>query len=126
MDRVRWIEHKGKKILLIDYSGLHAGIPEEKKAVFDCMARGRELTDAEEGKIRYLSDVTDTKSDNEIVDGLREFAIYTASRGKIEKSVVVGLAGMQKVLMNMINLMSNAKRVMRNTRPEGLDYLTEE
>ncbi len=126
MDRVRWIEHGGKKVLLIDYSGLHASIPEEKKTVFDCMARGRELTDAAEGKILYLSDVTNTQSDNEIVDGLREFAIYTSSRGKIEKSVVVGLAGMQKMLVNMINLMSDAKRVMRDTRAEGLDYLVNE
>jgi hypothetical protein len=125
MDRVRWIEHKGKKVLLIDYSGLHAKNPEEKKTVFDCMAKGRDLTEAAAGNILYLSDVTDTQSDNDIVDGLREFAIYTGSSGKLEKSCVVGLAGVQKVLLNMMNLMSNAKRVMFDTREEGLEYLTE-
>jgi hypothetical protein len=125
MDRVRWIEHKGKKILLIDYSGLHSKIPEEKALVFACMAQGRELTEAAEGKILYLSDVTNTLSDNEIVDGLREFAMYTGSTGKLEKSCVVGLAGMQKTLLNMINLMSKTKRVMFDTREQGLEYLTE-
>jgi hypothetical protein len=123
MDRVQWIEHKGKRILLINYSGLHAKLPEEKKMVFDCMAEVKRMTDVTEGRILYLSDVSNTQSDNEIVDGLRELAIYTSSSGKVEKECVVGISGLQKMLVNMINLMSKSKLVMYDTREQGLDYL---
>ena len=33
MDRVQWIEHKGKKILYLNYTGLRAKVPEEKSIV---------------------------------------------------------------------------------------------
>lgn len=125
MDRVQLIEYQGKKIILLDYSKLHAKNSEEKQAALDVIAKAREITDASEGKIRFLSDVTDSQSDTELVDALREFAVFTASSGKVEKECVVGISGVQKLLVNMINLMSKSKLVIFNTREEGLDYLVE-
>jgi hypothetical protein len=125
MDRVQWTEHKGKKILYLDYSGLRAKNPEEKKIVFAVIARAHEITEAHTGKILYLSNVTNTQSDNEIVDALREFAIYTASSGKVEKECVVGVNGVQKVLVNMINLMSKSKLTMFDTLEPARDWLVE-
>ncbi|MBN2352377.1 MAG: hypothetical protein JXD23_07400 [Spirochaetales bacterium] len=124
MDRVQWVDNKGKKILLIDYSGLRAKIPDEKKTVFECIAEARRITDDAGGKMLFLSDVTGAQSDQEVVDALREFAIYTASSGKVEKECVVGVTGVQKLLVNMVNLMSKSKLVIFDTREEGMEYLT--
>jgi len=33
MERVRWETYKGKKILVIDYTGLKAAKPDEKKTI---------------------------------------------------------------------------------------------
>ncbi len=123
MDRVQWVDYKGKKILIIDYSGLRAGNPDDKKTVFACIAEARRITEAATGKILYLSDVTGGQSDTEIVDALREFAIFTGSSGKVEKECVVGVAGVQKFLVNMINLMSKSKLVVFDTREQGMEYL---
>jgi hypothetical protein len=125
MDRVQWIEHKGTKILLLDYSGLNAKIPEQKQAVLDVIAKAREITAAYEGKILFLSDVTGSQSDTELVDALRDFAGYTASSGKVEKECVVGIAGLQKMLVTMINLMSKSKLIIFNTLEEGKNYLVD-
>ena len=80
MDRVQVVDHKGKKVLLIDYSGLRAKNPEDKKTVFECIEEARRITDAAGSAMSYLSDVTDAQSDQEVVDALREFAIYTLRR----------------------------------------------
>ncbi len=125
MDRVQLIEYQGKKIILLDYSKLHAKNPEEKKTALDIIAKAREIADAFEEKILFLSDVTDSQSDSDLVDALREFADFTASSGKVEKECVVGISGVQKLLVNMINLMSKSKLVIFNTREEGLAYLAE-
>ena len=125
MDRVQWIEHKGKKILLLDYSNLNAKIPEQKKTALDIIAQARKVTTAHKGKIFFLSDVSNSQSDTELVDALREFAIFTASSGKVVKECVVGIAGLQKMLGSMINLMSESKLVIFNTLEEGKDYLAE-
>ncbi len=123
MDRVKVVDHKGKKVLLIDYSGLRAKDPEDKKTVFECIKEARRITDAAGSAMSFLSDVTDAQSDQEVVDALREFAIYTASSGKVEKECVVGVAGVQKLLVNMINLMSKSKLVVLDTREQGMEYL---
>ncbi len=125
MDRVQWIEHKGKKILLLDYSNLNAKIPEQKKTALDIIAQARKVTTAHKGKIFFLSDVSNSQSDTELVDALREFAIFTASSGKVVKECVVGIAGLQKMLVSMINLMSKSKLVIFNPLEEGKDYLAE-
>jgi hypothetical protein len=123
MDRVQWIEHKGRKILFLDYSSLRAKNPEEKKIVFTVIEKAREITTSHTGMILFLSNVTNTQSDNEIVDALREFAIFTAASGKVEKECVVGVSGVQKVLVNMINLMSKSKLVMFDTIEPARDWL---
>ena len=92
MDRVQWIEHKGKKILLLDYSNLNAKIPEQKKTALDIIAQARKVTTAHKGKIFFLSDVSNSQSDTELVDALREFAkrIRRFSEASIPVLLLIG------------------------------------
>ncbi len=125
MERVSWIEHKGKKILYLNYSGLRAPLPADKKIILGIIEQGKALTRTSAEKIRFLSDVTNTVSDKEVIDALKEFANYTSGLGKMEKECAVGVSGLQKTLVSMINLMSRAKLKMFDTVEEAKEWLVE-
>jgi ABC-type transport system involved in cytochrome c biogenesis ATPase subunit len=125
MERVYWVQHKGKKILYLKYTGLRSTKPEDKKIVLGIIEQAKALTRSSPEKVRFLSDVTDTVSDKEVVDALKEFAVYTSGLNKVEKECAVGVAGIQKALVSMINLMSKAKLKMFDTPAEAMDWLVE-
>ena len=125
MERVRWVDHKGKKILYLDYTGLRAPNPEDKKIVLDIIAKATEIAEKSAVKIRFLSDVTNTVSDKEVVNALQEFGRTTVSLGKVEKECAVGVSGVQKALVAMINLISKTKLVMFDTPDKAMDWLVE-
>ena len=124
MDRVQWIEHKGKKILYLNYTGLRAKVPEEKSIVLGVIKEATAIASASPEKIRFLSDVTNTVSDTDVVDALREFGRFTNENGKVEKECVVGVTGLQKTLVSMLNLMSKTKLVIFDTLEQAREYLT--
>jgi hypothetical protein len=125
MDRVQWIEYKGKKILYLNYSGLRAKIPEEKQIALAVMEEAKKITGEAKEKILFLSDVSNTVSDTDLVDALKELGHVTAGSGKVEKECVVGISGIQKALVSMLNLMTKSKLVMFDTVEAGKDYLAE-
>jgi hypothetical protein len=125
MDRVQWIEHNGKKILYLNYTGLRAKNPEEKKVVLAIIKEATAIAAASRERILFLSDVTNTVSDTDVVDALREFGHFTSSHGKVEKECVVGVTGLQKALVSMLNLMSKTKLVIFDTLEQAKDYLTQ-
>jgi uncharacterized protein YjgD (DUF1641 family) len=123
MERISWVEHKGKKILFIDYTNLRSTIPEEKAETLDVIKRVKDLAEESKGKILFLSDVTNATPDKDVLDALKDLATFTNSRQIVEKECVVGLSSMQKVLMNIINLVSKAKLTMFGTVQEAKDWL---
>jgi hypothetical protein len=124
MERVRWEEHKGKKILILDYSGLKAGNPEEKRQILDVIAKAWEITEKKEGKILFLSYVANSSADNEIMAKLKEFASFANGSGKVDKECVVGISPIQKIFINTINMFSKAKLVVFNGMEEAKEWLT--
>ncbi len=125
MERVRWVTHKGKKILYLDYTGLRATKPEEKKIVLGIIAEATAIARRSAEKIRFLSDVTDTVSDKEVVNALQEFGRTTTSLDKVDRECAVGVSGVQKALVTMINLVSKTKLVMFDTADKAMDWLVE-
>ena len=100
MERVRWVTHKGKRILYLDYTGLRAPEPADKKIVLGIIAEATEIARRSTGKIRFLSDVTDTVSDKEVVKALQDFGRTTTSLDKVERECAVGGSGVQRMLLN--------------------------
>lgn len=125
MERVRWVNHKGKKILYLDYTGLRATNPEEKKIVLGIIAEATEIAKRSAEKIHFLSDVSNTVSDKEVVNALQEFGRTTNSLDKVAKECAVGVSGVQKALVTMINLISKTKLVMFETAEKAMDWLVE-
>jgi hypothetical protein len=125
MDRIRWEEHKGKKILILDYSGLHAIKPEEKKELLETIQKAVDLSATLTTKACYLTIATDGQADNDVLGALKEFAAFTNKKQIVEKECVVGITGIQKILLNAINLFSGGKLRPFDTVEEAKDWLAE-
>jgi hypothetical protein len=126
MERIRWVDHKGKKILYIDYSEIRASVPEQKAVALETIKKVRETMESLSAKTLFLSDVTNATPDKECLDLLKELAAYANSKQIVEKECVVGLSSMQQVLMNIVNYLSRAKLKMFTKKEEAMDWLVEE
>ncbi len=125
MDRIQWIEHKGKKILYIDYSNLHCSVPEQKVEVLEVMRQVRKVFEAITEKTLFISDVTDAVPDKDALDGLKDLASFANTKQIVARECVVGMSSMQKVLMNVINFVSKAKLTMFDSVEEAKDWLVQ-
>ncbi|GEM_PF-5701225 len=123
MERVRWEEHKGKKILVLDYSGLKAGKVDEKQQLLDVIRQAYDVVGQQNEKIRFLSYVANSSADNDIMARLKEFAAFCNSNGKVDKECVVGISPLQKIFVNTINMFSKAKLVIFDTVDQAKEWL---
>jgi hypothetical protein len=90
-DRVRWMEHKGTRILYVDYSGLSG---EEFIQVVDEFEG--ELLQQTPGSVATLTDVTNTVITNELRSRLKEMAERT--QGRSRKAAAVGITGFKRAI----------------------------
>jgi hypothetical protein len=125
MERVTWIEHKGKNILYVNYSKLMAAKPDQKQEILDTIKKARGIASGSSEKIRFLSDVTDARANTEVMNALKEFAAFTNANNKVEKECVVGVRGIQKILLSGINAFAKSKLVMFDDIEKAKDWLVE-
>jgi hypothetical protein len=123
MDRLQWITHKDKKILYINYSNLKCAKPEEEKLILDTIKKARDLSADSKEKIRFLSDVTNSSASKVVMQALKEFAAFTAANKKTEKECVVGISGVQKILLSAINMFAQSKLEMFDNVEQAKDWL---
>lgn len=123
MNRVEWKTHLGKKILYINYSNLNASHEDEKKVILETIKQAWAEAAASTEKVRFLSDITGTSANSEVMKELKQFALYTASNNKTEKECVVGMSSIQKVLVGGVNLFAKSKLQMFDGIDEALDWL---
>jgi hypothetical protein len=120
MERTRFIEHRGKQVLLLDYSGIRH--PPEAVAEIDKSKRF--VARHPPKSLRVLTDTTDAHYDSAVVQALKELAAH--DEPYVIASAVVGVTGLKKVVLTGVNLFSKRKIVMFDTRPHALDWLVEQ
>ena len=117
--RVKFITHRGKRVLSIDYSNcditLMKAVAEEGHRVI-----ARELLNS----VLTLNDVTGTGFDSESVEVLK--AKVAANAPYVKRAAVIGINGLQRLIFEAVKLFT--KRTIRafSSREEALDYLVEE
>jgi hypothetical protein len=117
LSRVRFIEHRGKSILLQDLSGLMPG-----QEFRDLIAKARGLIAAQPPKSALtLLDATDTMYNMEVLATLKEYA--KANTPYIKCTAVVGITGLKEIGLAAVS--KAAGRPLRTfaTREAALDYL---
>ena len=123
MERVRWETYKGKKILVIDYTGLKAAKPDDKKTILDTIAEAREVSAQQTSPVLYMSVVTNSQADSAVMAALKEFAKFTTEKKIVQKECVVGTSALQTVLLNAVNLFSGASIKPFSTAEQAKEWL---
>jgi hypothetical protein len=108
-ERVRFIQHKGKEILLIDFS---SGTAQEVLAAMSEAQRvigGRPF-----GSVRTLTDVTDGRYDRDVTESLKAYVAH--NKPYVVAGAVVGLNDLKTILFNFLNRFTGRTlRAMENT-----------
>jgi hypothetical protein len=113
----RWIDHSGKQIFLIDYSACKNG-----QEMIDTLNEAINLISKTPGKVLRLIDVRGASGSREFMDAAKRAGkeIFNA---KTEKAAIVGISGIQKVLLMGYNNISTNKLIPFSTLDEALDFL---
>ena len=112
-----FLEHRGQRVLLADYSG-QRDIPVLLRAMDEVQA----LIEAEPpGSVRYLMDVRDARWDTLVVSRLRELG--ERSRPWFRATAIVGLAGLQVAVHEMLTRVLRLEMPVFPTRDAALDWL---
>ncbi len=113
---VTWKEHKGQKILYVDYQGLSEdeGIKtlESQAALMKTLAE----------KVLVLANYEDTSATAKFMERLK-----TLGRETIEpmtkKGALIGITGVKKILLNTYNLFTGGNLKAFQNEADALDYL---
>jgi hypothetical protein len=116
MDRVKFVNFKGKEILYLDFSGCKTDevfpVIEQAKAVIRTRPEQSLLT---------LTNVTDTRFDETVSQRMKEFT--THNKPFVKAAAVVGVVGIKKILFEAIMLFSNRKLHAFETVEQAKDWL---
>ena len=96
-ERLQWIEHKGKRILVVKF----AGIKEEKEYLEAIVELEREILRQPKGQfVPLVMDVSDTNMTRAVADRAKQMMEKAKAKGIPDSPVaLVGLAGAQKAIV---------------------------
>jgi len=115
-DKSFWEELQGKKILINDYSNLTNEEVLERIKINEELIPSLGMDD-----ILLLVDVTNDKGTAEIISSFKHIAKLI--QPYIKKGAIVGITGIQKVLLKAVNRFSNLGLVPCDSREEAMNYL---
>ncbi len=116
-ERVRFIEYKGKQILLEDFTGIHN--EDEFIALLD---RAAQVVQSQPPKsVLVLVDLTRARFSERIS---RSSKTTTANNTPyIRASVLVGVSGLMEIMMRAVSTFAHRELVAMRTREEALEWL---
>ncbi len=118
-DRIRFIKHRGKQILLLDFS--HANAHE-----MQLLLEHVRITVAKHAheSLVTLADFTDSTVDHPVATKIKE--VLTLDRPFVKKTAWVGVESIPKAFMENFQSFSQREIVTFKTREEAMDWLVEE
>jgi hypothetical protein len=118
-ERIRFIEHQGKRILLIDVSHCSANELASIARVVPSY-----VTSEPRDSVLLLADFTGAEFDRIAIDRLKEGTVF--DRPHIKRSAWVGIESLPKVFYEHIKSFSRRELPAFKTREEALDWLVAE
>jgi hypothetical protein len=115
-DRIGFVEHKGKQILLVDLS--HCTPVEVAKVALLVPSY---VTSEPRGLVLLLADFTGAEFDRIAIDRLKEAAVF--DRPHLKRSAWVGLEKLPKVFYEHIKNFSQRDLPAFETREAAMDWL---
>jgi hypothetical protein len=118
-DRIRFISHQGKSILLCDLSNCSAA---EVRKFSELVPKF--VTTHPKGSLLLLADFTGAEFDRNAFETMKEGTVF--DRPHIKKSAWVGLDNLPKVFYENLKAFSRRDLPTFSTREEALDWLVKD
>jgi len=117
MERVQFIIHQGKRVLLEDFTKITAGAEYEAT-----IKKAQAMIAAEpEKSVLAVFDATDCSLTADMLTIMKDFT--KANTTYVKKAVVVGITGLLQVALSAVSKFSGREFHSFKTREEALDYL---
>ncbi len=101
-ERVRFIQHEGKDILLLDFSGCMA---DEVLVMID---KAKDVISSQpEKSLLTLADVTDARFNERVSQDMKEFTAH--NKPYVKASAVVGITGLKRIIFDAVMRFSGRK-----------------
>ena len=118
MKRVRFVDHKGRKILYVDYSNL-----KKSEEILPVIGQLENVVKTTTKKLLFLTDATDGSANKESLNALKKVAKLCKDRDIVEKECIIGITGLKKVLLKAVNTFAKSNVIMKNSMEEAKDWL---
>jgi hypothetical protein len=120
MERTRFIEHQGHRILLLDYSGIQHG----EEAV-SAIQRSKEVVATQpKGSILVMTVVRNARYNSQVLQALKELAAHNAPY--VKASALVGMGGLHRIAYQAVILFSRRKIQTFDGEEQALDWLVQQ
>jgi hypothetical protein len=115
--RVRFIEHKGKRIAFHDFSNI-----QRVEDAMAAIAESRALVRAQPlGSVLTLTDSAGSRFNREIVEALKE--LTKGNKPYVKAGAIVGLSGIQRVVYVAVTQFTGRRLPTFTSVEEAKDYL---
>ena len=121
MERTRFIEHEGRRIVLMDFSNIWR-IDEALEVIEQ--ARLFVAAQPKQQTLLTLVDVKESSFDDRVLTRLKELAAF--NRPWVLAGAVVGMSGMQKVIYRIIAAFSGRKLAAFDTADQAKTWLVQQ
>jgi hypothetical protein len=118
-ERISFIHHKGKEILLIDFSHCE---PKQILAMLDQIQQT--VAHHAPGSMLTLADMTDAHVDRSTITRMKE--VLVRDRPFVKRSAWVGVDSIPKVYYENIKSFTQREIPLFQTREEAMDWLVKE
>jgi hypothetical protein len=118
--RIQFIEHRGKKILVEDFSNLKAG-PEFISLIGEAQ---RIIASQPPKSVRAVFDASGSGFNSEVLNAMKNFT--NANTPYIKAAAVVGINGLLQVALTAISKFAGREFIVFKSRFEAMDWLVEQ
>lgn len=116
-ERVRFIEHKGKRILFHDFSSI-----QDPRDALPALAQSKAIVGQQAPRsLLTLTNVRGSRFNRDLIEALKDLVVHNGPF--VKHGVIVGLAGLQRVVYVTVTQLTGRRLPTFDTVEEGLDWL---
>lgn len=117
MERVRWVEHQGRKILFTDFSNIR-----DPNVVYPLIHKNRTLVAQQApNSVLTMTLVSNSRFDARVIAALNQ--LVRDNKPRVKAAVIVGLTGLQKVVYVTLTQLSGRRIQTYATVEEAKEWL---
>jgi hypothetical protein len=117
MERTRFIEHQGTRILLLDF----AGVRDPEEALREIAHSRKVVAGQPASSLLVMTLVRDARYNAAVLQGMKDLAAHNAPY--VKASAVVGMSGLHRIAYQAVILFSKRNIKVFDQEGDALDWL---